>query len=299
MKNNTSFNVLASFAMTGKDKRFNDVVMSLSEQHVINLMIDSGAFTKHNAKGNFGHITLDNYCEYLNKYGENSEKYVMLDVVGNADQSRINYEYMIARGLKPMFVATMFDRDFDYMRNTLDVTPDICVAGGVTTKGLWMTKRFQDVFRNTDKRAKIHGLGYVMLPNIFRLPLASIDSSSWKSGCRYGNGMVWLGNGRKLTYHYDDYLRHGKKMSKELCTALDKVGITPRMFYDTACHKNRGGNNNIEQFLTLQYVTELQMFCKQNKRDLFLACCQAGDVLQLQYIRDNYRTLKYEDFLKL
>ena len=84
-------------------------------------------------------------------------------------------------------------------------------------------------------------------------------------------------------------------MEKELRTALDKVCITPAMFFEEKYHR---GNKGIEQFLTLQYVTEFQRFSKQNNRDLFLACNGANDVLQLQYIRDNYRNLKYEDFYK-
>lgn len=295
MKNNTSFNVLATFAAIAPSKRFNDTLMELSASGTINLMIDSGAFTKFNAKGSYDFITLDNYCDYLQKYGAAAEKYVMLDVVGNAAQSKANYEIMVQRGLRPMFVATMFDKDFDYIKSTYAINENICVAGGVTTKGPWMIKRFQDVYYKTGEQAKIHGLGYVTMPNMFRLPLTSVDSSSWKSGRRYGNGNIWLGKGRKLQINWQDYLRHGKKLETELKTALDKVCITPQMYFTEKYHR---GINGIEQFLTLQYCTEFQHFAKQNNRDLFLACNGAGDVLQLLYVRKNNRALKYEDFYK-
>lgn len=180
MKNNVSFNILASYAYLNNDKVFCDWCFGLHKDGIANVMIDSGAFTLHNAKQKRDWLTVDNYCRFLEKYENYCEKYVMLDVVGNDIQSKKNYELMVSRGFEPMFVFTMFDKDWQYLNETLGTNPNICVAGGVTTKGDWMTKRFQDVSVHTGKRAKVHGLGYVTFPKMFQVPLVSVDSSSWK-----------------------------------------------------------------------------------------------------------------------
>lgn len=93
-------------------------------------MIDSGAFTKHNAKGNFDHINLDSYCSFLDEFAPFADKYVMLDVIGNRNLSVCNYETMLKRGLNPMFVFTTYDTDFAYLREAVRNNRDICVAGG-------------------------------------------------------------------------------------------------------------------------------------------------------------------------
>ena len=115
MYNNTSLNILISYAYMNKNQPLIDNMIRLASLGKMNFMIDSGAFTKHNALMNTSFINVEQYCEFLHKYGEYAEKYVMLDVVGNDKQSKVNYEKMVADGLNPMFVATMFDKDFEYM----------------------------------------------------------------------------------------------------------------------------------------------------------------------------------------
>ena len=48
--NNTHFNILVSYAYTGKAPKFNNAVMNESVKGNANVMIDSGAFTIYNAK---------------------------------------------------------------------------------------------------------------------------------------------------------------------------------------------------------------------------------------------------------
>lgn len=96
--NDTSLNILASYAYLGNNKRFEELAFDLHRKGKINLMIDSGAFTKHNAKSNFDFLTLNNYCNFLQKHKNECEKYVMLDVVGNESKSKANYEEMLRQG---------------------------------------------------------------------------------------------------------------------------------------------------------------------------------------------------------
>ena len=222
MRNNVSFNILASYAYLNNDKVFCDWCFGLHKDGIANVMIDSGAFTLHNAKQKRDWLTVDNYCRFLEKYGNNCEKYVMLDVVGNDIQSKKNYELMVSRGFEPMFVLTMFDKDWQYLNETLNTNQNICVAGGVTTKGDWMTKRFQDVSVHTDKRAKVHGLGYVTFPKMFQVPLVSVDSSSWKQAALcYGTLNYFTPQGVK-GMPYKDIL---KKARIEALNAISDVEL--------------------------------------------------------------------------
>lgn len=158
IKNNTPFNILVSFAFA--NRQMMQVCRKYVEEKKINLMIDSGAFTafNHNKKG----ITLDAYCNFLKEYGDICEKYVMLDVIANKEASIVNYEKMLAKGLAPMYTATIYDNDFDYIGKTLDICPDICVAGGATSNGEWIRKRYCEVYEKTGKRARIHALGIAL-----------------------------------------------------------------------------------------------------------------------------------------
>lgn len=263
--NDTYLNLLASFAYLGKQKPFCEKIFNESKNGNVNLMIDSGAFTLFNAKDKSSWLTLDNYCSFLDNYGYLSEKYVMLDVIGNDEKSKENYEIMLNRGFNPMFVFTMADNDFDYLQNAVNNNPHLCVAGGVTTKGDWMTKRFQDVYSKT--QAKIHGLGYVTYPKIFQLPLASVDSSSLIQAPAVFGTINYFDNGLK-SIRYIDILKGHKKMPKKLMEMLEMVKITPKQFSNLENHK---GGRSIAILLSVIAYVEYQKLAKTQDLNLFLA----------------------------
>lgn len=120
MKNPTSLNVLVSYAYLYGRGDFMRSLRSYCENGKVNLMIDSGAFTKFNSKTEKAFIDVREYTNWLKDYAYLAEKYVMLDVIGNAPQSRENYEYMLGQGLRPMYVATIFDKDYDYIRKAVE-----------------------------------------------------------------------------------------------------------------------------------------------------------------------------------
>lgn len=291
-KNDTPFNILYSFAYYSKT--FAAKLFNAAEQGLINVMIDSGAFSDFNSKSN--KINIDNYCDFLKEAEPYIEKAVMLDVIGNAEASRRNYEAMVARGTKPMFTVTAFDKNWDYIKQTLDICENICVAGGATTKGPWMTKRFQDVYYNTGERARIHGLAYVV-DTMFTLPIVSVDSSSQNSALRYGNFIIWDDN----THHkrglpYIDYARGKRRLNEEEIAFLERIRVTPEEFFgDTA----RTGGRSVIAYCSFMASIFYQIFCKAQGLDYFFAIASEQELDSFLFLYRNFSYVTYKDFANL
>lgn len=292
--NDTYLNILVSYAYTGSNKTFNDFVISKSQSGDINLMIDSGAFTLFNAKQKRDWLTLDNYCDYLHQYGHLVEKYVMLDVIGNDDASKENYEKMLDRDLSPMFVFTMADNDYSYLKETTKHNKHICVAGGVTTKGDWIKKRFQDVHRLTG--GLIHGLGYVAFPSIYQLPIHSVDSSSWVQSSQVYGILSYFDNGMKGVA-YRDILKRKKRMPRQLMEILERLKITPKQFSDPNSHK---GARSIAALVNIIAYLEYQKYSKRLGINLFLAMGNIRNVQDVLFVNEEYNngTMSYDKWKK-
>lgn len=288
--NDTYLNILVSYAYTGKNKAFNDLVINKSQKGEINLMLDSGAFTLFNAKQKRDWLTLDNYCDYLFKYGHLVEKYVMLDVIGNDEASKENYEKMLKRDLAPMFVFTMADDDYSYLKETTKHNKHICVAGGVTTKGDWIKKRFQDVYKHTD--GLIHGLGYVAYPSIYQLPLHSVDSSSWVQSSQVYGILSYFENGMKGV-SVKDILRRNKKMPRRLMEIFESLKITPKQFSNPDAHR---GSRSIASLVNTIAYLEYQKYSKRLGVNLFLAMANNSQVTDVLFVNEEYNngTITYD-----
>lgn len=294
--NDTFFNILASYAWMGGSDNFIKNLTSAHREGTINLMIDSGAFTLFNAENrrSYKHINLDQYCNFLSIYGDDCEKYVMLDKIADEKQSKENYEEMLRRGLNPMFVFTMFDNDWEYLNAAVAENPHICVAGGVTTKGDWLTKRFQDVYRNTDQEALIHGLGYVTYPKMYQLPIHSTDSSSWAQSSMMFGVLSWFDNGLK-SISYKDVLQKKKPLPKKLIEVMEKLKITPKQFSNLDNHK---GGRGMGILLSVVAWFEYQKLSKRKGLDLFLSIGSDSQLQQMLFINEelNAGTLTYERY---
>tara|TARA_R110000822_G_scaffold252692_4_gene379336 strand:+ start:1900 stop:2793 length:894 start_codon:yes stop_codon:yes gene_type:complete len=291
--NDTWLNILFSYAYIGNNKAFTDQAMSLSAEGTINCMIDSGAFTLFNSKQNLKFLTLDNYCDYIEKYGHNVEKYVMLDVIGNHSKSKLNYETMLQRGLDPMFVFTMFDNDYSYLQEAVKRNKHVCVAGGVTTKGDWIKKRYQDVYKQT--QGNIHALGFVKYPQMLQLPLHSCDSSTWVQSSQKFGHIVYFDNGLK-GLNYKEVLKNKKKLTYKAQSLFESLEITPKMFSDLTNHR---GSTSIAVLTNLIAYFEYQKFCKRLGLNLFLAVAnrqQLNHIIKTKELLEN--KLTYEKWKK-
>lgn len=281
MKVETHFNLLISYYYA--NNAIMNCLAELVKNGEVNVMIDSGAFSAHTLGKE---INLDEYCKFLEKYSWMAEKYVTLDCIGDEKETKKNYETMLARGFNPMYVVTTTENDFDYLRAAVENNRDICVAGGTAIRSKWMDKRFQDVYRETSGKARIHGLGYVNRNTMFNLPIASVDSSSFSSSQRYG----------ALDYFQDNRLKKIDKYSinKSLVfrNELHQVGVKDLKSSDFR------GSYSIQNLISFKAWIKYQKFAKKNNLDLFLAFNNKIDIDRLVYINRNINNLDYEEFKK-
>lgn len=293
--NNTYLNILSSFAYLYNNKELSNEVFSSHNEGLTNVMIDSEAFTLFNANQKREWLTVDNYCNFLEKHSNSCEKYVMLDKVGDDVQSKKNYELMVDRGFKPMYVLTMFDKDWDYFRSSLNVNPHCCIAGGVTTKSDWMTKRFQDAYKNSNKKARMHGLGYVTFPKSLQLSLESVDSSSWIMQPQAYGIISYFDRGIKGSL-VQDILAKKKRIPEKLREIMDRIEVTSSMFANKENHK---GSSSIATLCSMIAYIEYQKYCYRRGLRLFLALGNAKQLRRLIYISKNLNTVTYEKFLQI
>lgn len=285
---------MVSYAYLGKSPSFLDLLIKYVSNGTINLMIDSGAFTAYNGRLERSYINVEEYSQFLHSYAKYSEKYVMLDVVGNAVKSKENYEQMLAKGLNPMFVVTMFDNDYDYIRQAVNQNPNICVAGGATTKSDWMTNRFINVYNETSGKAKIHGLAYVTFPRMLQLPLKSVDSASWKlSALRFGN-IAFFNKGLK-SINYNDVFKGREKLSEHQIRILHKLGVTVDEFKNLKYHK---GNYLIACYSNIYANILMQKYCMDRGLDFFLSISNSRDLKKYIYVA-TCKDKSYKDFRNL
>lgn len=292
--NNTHLNILISYAYCGKSKSFNDLVIGESLKGNANVMIDSGAFTIYNSK-TVSKLNLDSYCNYLEDNAHKVEKYVMLDVVKDKEKTKDNYQTMLDRGFNPMFVFTEYDDDWEFVRKAVKNQKHLCVAGGVTNRGEWMLKRYQDVYKNT--KADIHGLGFVQYNDIFRLPLHSVDSSSWVQTSQVYGILSYFDNGIKGVA-YRDILTRKRKMPEKLKMLLEQIKVTPKNFSDLENHK---GSKSIATLINTMAYIEFQKYAKRLGLNLFLAIANSAQANSIFFLNEELTkgTLTYEKYKKV
>ncbi len=175
-----SLNILWSYAYlkSANSYRIIDVLTSCS-----NVLIDSGAFTAYQTGKE---ITIDQYIEACKRYFHGRVwQYIMLDKIKNPAGTRMHLKKMYEAGLTPMPVWVVGMEESE-VKDLVAYNPHICVAGGVGSGDDFAHYRYQAAFRASEKTAKIHSLGFLRWPDVFRLPLFSGDSSTYSNGSRWG-----------------------------------------------------------------------------------------------------------------
>ena len=232
MTNDTPNNLLCSFAIFGGGScRPMKTICEAVKSGEINLMLDSGAYSAFMSKG-YDHVTMDNYCRWLDRFADCAEKYVMLDVIGDEDKTKRNYETMRKRGYNPMYVYTLTAKDNAFCLDAIKANNDICVAGG-QMKCDWLIQRYQRVLKMSGGKARIHGLAFVTFPKMLQCGLA------------FANGVqrLYFGAGRLDT----NVKGFSKRVIEEIKSRLEPL-------YDIVIETSGAGLNAAMQLTDFAYV---------------------------------------------
>jgi len=254
-------------------------------------MIDSGAYTIFNAKTGGKGLDLNGYCTYLEQWAPYTEKYVMLDVINNDKETKYNYETMLARGFNPMFVFTRLDNDWAYLKDATNKNEHVCVAGGTISKAEWMQQRYQRVYKNNP--CKTHGLGFVKWPEMYQLPLHSVDSASWGHSVVYGL-IPWFEPGVGLKTIDNKALVSGKKLKLPpgLIEAFEKVKASPKEALDFRNY--RSGMKGLNAYMSTLAFLEYQKYSYNNGLRVFMAIGAESQLRLVAGIQEQYEAGKLD-----
>jgi len=206
------------------------------------LYIDSGAFTAWKAGEK---LDVDAYCDFIESLHPKPTRYFTLDVIGDKDGTRKNYERMLERGLSPIPIFTRGEdvSELDQYYETSDL---VALGGLVGTKG---NRGFvKGIMRHVGDR-KTHWLGFGSLPFIGKFIPYSVDSSSWSSGVRYGSVTIYKGGGEFVRVSKKDFIN---RPPDDICKAIDSLGVDLRRMTKAIEWTNSGRGDRAIEVLALR-----------------------------------------------
>jgi hypothetical protein len=198
---------------------------------------DCGAFSAHTQGGS---VSLDEYAQWIKDNKQHFTVYPNLDVIHDPATTIRNQKYLEKEhGLNPIPVHH-FGGDWRVLEAYCEKYPYIALGGMVGSKKArpdmrrWLAKAFTIAAKHD---AQYHGFGQTSDHIVRDFPFYSIDSSSWLSGVRYGQIVLWDHESKRMVtanlgdpvscYKYADLFRsHGH----DPATFADRE----RYYYDAA-----------------------------------------------------------------
>jgi hypothetical protein len=179
---------------------------------------DSGAFSAFTQGVD---INLREYAAWLKRWSHYLTAYSNLDVIGNAEQTRVNQARLEDLGLKPLPVFHTGE-PWSYLEWYIERYQYMALGGMVPylrDHKLLMPWLIQ-AFKMAKGRTVYHGFGCTNWTIVKALPWYSIDSTSWLSAARYGQVPLFddvkggfaqfdLGNYKTIYRHAELIRKHG------------------------------------------------------------------------------------------
>lgn|GEM_PF-1074399 len=184
----------------------------------LRFLLDCGAFT---AWAGGKPVDLDAYCKSIETMSVRPWRYFALDVIGDPEATRRNYEVMLSRGLTPVPILTpgeSLDVMDEYWR-----TSDVVGVGGLNGLGHRKHGYVKAVMRHAAGR-RVHLLGYTGLSYIKAHRPYMCDASSWESGARYGSFLLYMGHGRTRQLKKTEF---ADRPSTEVLERIRALGMDP------------------------------------------------------------------------
>lgn len=183
--------ILCSYFYYKKDPK---TIKKLNEMGV-HVFIDSGAHSAHNAGK---HIDIDDYSKYCI---ENEVKFFAgLDVIRGPQESFDNWIYQKKEYNLESVPTFHYGESLDFLHLYLDKMANcnyLALGGMIAQPDLeqWLDSVWSVILKERPDM-QVHGFGMTTSNYIYKYPWTSFDSSSFKSGKRFGR--VPQFNGEKL-----------------------------------------------------------------------------------------------------
>jgi len=226
-------------------KVLNGVVARRGE---IEFFLDSGAYTAW-TKGEV--ISIPQYRAFIESLPFTPDRMMTLDVIGDAEGTRRNFDLMLGLGLDIVPIITRGEDpsalEYYYQHS------DLVGLGGVARVDSASAAWCQAMMSHVGDR-KAHILGMTRFDWVKLLRPWSVDSSTWLSGARFGECHVYLGNG-----HLTKFEPRRGKPPKRLAERIRRLGFDP---YELGRAYAGVGNNSLWQQITacswIEYSIEQQ-----------------------------------------
>jgi hypothetical protein len=177
---------LISYAHVRHRKNWYLLFERMAKEHGIKLLIDSGAFTVHQAIQNgkdIEPIIVEEYSQFLEQFKDLIYGYFTLDVIGDPEASANNTAYMRAQGLNPIEVFH-YGSSFDNLKEMVDQDQELIGIGG--TVGMSEKQKrafFKELFQLfPGQLLHILGCGSAL---ILEFLFFSSDSTTWLMGRKF------------------------------------------------------------------------------------------------------------------
>lgn len=194
--------------------------------------IDSGAFTAHQTGKA---IDVDDYIAFLKERPELTT-YASLDVIGDAEASRRNFERMKSAGLDPI-PTFHIGSDERYLRAYCETEPYIALGGIAAMKiqarrlAAFLGRSMSVIGEYWPK--KVHAFGCVRWTFLTRWPFYSTDATSWQNPSRYNQILVFE-QGRLRRYTPKQ-----RRMWQHVATRPDADMFSAKQLQEAARHLTR------------------------------------------------------------
>lgn len=196
------------------------------------LILDSGAFSAMTRNIN---IDLDEYIEYIRINERYITTYANLDVIGNAQASNDNQEYMERAGLNPL-PTFHYGSDYDHLVNMVRKYDHIGLGGLVPiihekNKVANHLSSCWRIILDNNPKCKVHGWGLASQWALTKYPFYSVDSTTWLAGGKfrrrvtYKNNKLHSCNDKQANkpYSYENINMHNAHNLIKLVEQADKV----------------------------------------------------------------------------
>lgn len=181
--------VLVSFFYFGKPSprrgTFGEQMELVFRSHPRSIMLDSGAFSAHGAGTS---IDVDEYAAWVNEHAAMFDTIVNLDVLYDPDTTWSNQLRLEDATQQPILPVVHFGAPPALLDRYLDAGHRYVSLGGmVGNSGRKRMRWLIQMHRIArDAGAVLHGLGLTTWVEMRSFPWYSVDSTSWRSGGRWG-----------------------------------------------------------------------------------------------------------------